>query len=70
MPKVGAPDCMDMELAKTPNMHGRARTDELGGAAPASTSASTCASVPAAVTGLMAPDRMKGVTMVAWLARA
>ena len=32
-------------------------------AAPASTSASTWASVPATVTGLMAPARMKGVTM-------
>ncbi|MNR53378.1 hypothetical protein D3C85_1733830 [compost metagenome] len=38
--------------------------------APASTSARICVSVPATVTGLMAPDRMKGESTQAWLWRA
>ena len=37
---------------------------------PASASASVCAAVPATVTGDIAPDRMNGVMMVAWFARA
>ena len=37
---------------------------------PASDSASVCATVPATVTGDIAPARMNGVTMVAWLLRA
>ena len=32
-------------------------------------SARVCAAVPATVTGDMAPARMKGVTITAWLAR-
>ena len=47
--------------------HRRAGADELQKAVPASTSASTCVSVPATVTGLIAPDRMNGVMMQAWL---
>jgi hypothetical protein len=39
-------------------------------AAPASTSARICVSVPVTVTGLIAPERMNGVMMVAWLLRA
>ncbi len=39
-------------------------------ARPASASASVCVAVPATVTGDIAPARMKGVTMQAWLARA
>ena len=39
-------------------------------AVPAITSASTWVSVPATVTGLIAPDRMNGVMMHAWPTRA
>ena len=70
MPNVGAPDCMDMEEAKTPKTTGAPLRQSCVVAAPTSTSASTCASVPACETGLMAPDRMKGVTIVAWFAFA
>ena len=37
---------------------------------PDSASASVCAAVPATVTGDIAPARMNGVMIVAWLARA
>ena len=63
VPKVGAPDCIEIELAKTPNTTGAPGRTSCVVAAPVSTSASTWASVPATVTGLMAPARMKGVTI-------
>ena len=37
---------------------------------PESASASVCAAVPATVTGDIAPARMNGVMIVAWLLRA
>ena len=61
---------MEIDEAKQPNSTGAPGRQSCVSAAPASTSASTCVSVPATVTGDMAPARMKGVTMVAWLARA
>ena len=70
MPKVGAPDCIEIDDAKVPNSTGAPGRMSWVKAAPASTSASTCVSVPATVTGLMAPARMNGVMIVAWLLRA
>ena len=70
MPKVGAPDCIDSVETNVPKMTGAPGRVSWQKAVPAITSASTCVSVPATVTGLIAPDRMKGVMMQAWLARA
>ena len=70
MPKVGAPDCIDSVETKVPKITGAPGRASWQNAVPASTSASTCVSVPATVTGLIAPDRMNGVMMQAWLARA
>lgn len=70
VPKVGAPDCMDIELAKLPKTTGAPGATSWTKAMPAIASASVCAAVPATVTGDIAPARMKGVTMQAWLLRA
>src|ERR1700719_2545670 len=70
VPKVGAPDCMEMEDAKLPSTTGTPGLTNCTKARPASASARVCATVPATVTGDMAPARMKGVMMVAWFARA
>ena len=70
VPKVGAPDCIESEDAKLPSTTGAPGFTSCASAMPASASASVCATVPATVTGDIAPARMKGVTMVAWLARA
>ncbi len=70
MPKVGAPDCIEIDEAKQPNTTGAPGLTSCAKAAPASTSASTWVSVPATVTGDMAPARMNGVMIVAWFARA
>ena len=70
VPKVGAPDCIDSDEAKLPRITGAPGLTSCASAMPASASASVCATVPATVTGDMAPARMKGVTIVAWLARA
>ena len=53
-----------------PKIDRRAGPHQLREPTPASASASTCVSVPATVTGLIAPDRMNGVMMQAWFARA
>ena len=60
---------MEIDEAKVPNSTGAPGRINWVKDAPASTSASTCVNVPATVTGLMAPARMKGVTMQAWLWR-
>ena len=70
MPKVGAPDCIEIDAAKQPMSTGAPGRQSCVSAAPASTSASTCVSVPATVTGDIAPARMKGVTIVPCPARA
>ena len=70
VPKVGAPDCMDTEDAKLPSTTGAPGLTSCTKAIPASASARVWAQVPATVTGDIAPARMKGVMMVAWLARA
>jgi hypothetical protein len=70
VPKVGAPDCIDSVETKVPNTTGAPGRTSCTKAVPAITSASTWASVPATVTGLIAPERMKGVMIRAWLASA
>ena len=70
MPKVGAPDCIESVETKVPKITGAPGRTSCVKATPAITSASTCASVPATVTGLIAPDRMNGVMIIAWLAAA
>ncbi len=70
MPKVGAPDCIEIDDAKLPSTIGQPGLRSWMKAMPASASASVCVAVPATVTGDIAPARMKGVTMQAWLARA
>ena len=70
VPKVGAPDCMEMELAKLPKTTGAPGRTSWVKAMPARPSARVWVMTPTGVTGAMAPDRMKGVTMVAWLLRA
>ena len=70
VPKVGAPDCMEMELAKLPRITGAPGRTSWPKAMPAMASARVWVRVPTGETGDMAPARMKGVTMVAWLARA
>ena len=70
MPKVGAPDCIDMELAKLPKTTGAPGRKICVRAMPTMPSARVWASTPAGVTGAMAPARMKGATMQAWPVRA
>ena len=70
MPKVGAPDCIEIELAKEPRTTGAPGRTSWTKVMQASASASVWAQTAAAVTGDMAPARMKGVMIVAWLARA
>ena len=60
VPKVGAPDCIDSVETKVPNTTGAPGRVSWQNAVPAITSASTWVSVPATVTGLIAPDRMNG----------
>ena len=70
VPKVGAPDCIDMDEAKLPKITGAPGLINWTSAMPANASASVTVQTPKVVTGAMAPARMKGVQMVAWLARA
>ena len=70
VPKVGAPDCIEIEDAKLPRITGAPGRTSWTKAMPASASASVCAAVPATVTGDIAPARMNGVMSVAWLASA
>ena len=65
MPKVGAPDCMEIELAKLPRMTGAPGRTSWLKARPASPSARVWVIVPTGETGDMAPARMKGVTIAA-----
>jgi len=70
VPKVGAPDCMESVETNVPNTTGAPFRTSWQKAVPAHTSASTCVSVPAIDTGLMAPERMNGVMIEAWLLSA
>jgi hypothetical protein len=70
VPKVGAPDCIDSADENSPNTTGAPGRINCVRAMPAMASAKAWASVPAALTGAMAPCMMNGVTITAWLARA
>ncbi len=70
MPKVGAPDCIDIDDANDPSTTGAPARTSWTYAIPASDSASVCAHVAATVEGLIAPARMNGVIITAWFASA
>ena len=70
MPKVGAPDCIDIDEAKLPKITGAPGLISCTSAMPDSASASVTVQAPAVVVGAMAPARMKGVVRLAWLWRA
>src|SRR5580765_7960439 len=70
VPNVGAPDCIDIELAKLPRTTGAPGRTSWTNVIPPSASASVWAAAPATVTGDIAPARMNGVISVAWLASA
>ena len=70
MPKVGAPDCIEIELAKLPRMQGAPGRTSWAKAMPDMASARVWVMTPIGVTGAMAPARMKGVTITACFARA
>src|ERR1700734_1613274 len=61
VPKVGAPDCIEIDEAKLPSTTGAPGLTNCTNATPAKAPAKVCATVPATVTGDMAPARMKGV---------
>jgi len=67
VPKVGAPDCIEIDEAKLPSTTGAPGRTSCTNVMPASASARVCAHTPAAVTGDIAPARMNGVMRVAWL---
>ena len=67
MPNVGAPVCMDIDEANEPNTTGAPGRISCVKALPAKASARVCAATPATVTGAIAPARMNGVMMHAWL---
>src|SRR5215207_4436615 len=67
VPNVGAPVCIDIELANEPNTTGAPGRTSCVNAMPAKDSASVWAATPADVAGAIAPARMNGVMMVAWL---
>ena len=70
VPKVGAPVAIDIELANDPRITGEPGRTSWVKAIPASASASVWAATPALVTGAIAPARMNGVMIDAWLASA
>ena len=70
MPNVGAPVCIDIELANEPRIIGAPGRTSWMNDIPASASANVWATAPADVAGAMAPARMNGVITVAWLAAA
>ncbi len=63
VPNVGAPDCIDSVDTNVPKITGAPGRTNCVNAVPAMTSARTCVSVAAIVTGLIAPARIKGVMM-------
>src|SRR5690349_24982437 len=70
VPNVGAPDCIEIELAKLPRTTGAPGRTSWTNAIPPIAPASVWAQTPAAVTAALAPARMHGVMSVAWLASA
>ena len=70
VPKVGAPLCIEMVLAKLPIRQGAPGLISWTRQSVAKASASTWAKVPATVQGLMAPARVQGVQATGWLWRA
>ena len=70
VPNVGAPDCIEIELANEPRTTGAPGRTSWTNAIPPIASASVWAQTPAAVTGAIAPARMNGVSSVAWFASA
>ena len=62
MPNVGAPDCIEIDDAKLPSTTGEPGRTSCMNAMPDSASARICVTVPATVTGDIAPARMNGVT--------
>src|SRR4029079_14151366 len=70
VPNVGAPDCIDIDEANEPNTTGAPGRTSWTYAIPAIASASVWVAAPAAVAGDMAPARMNGVIITAWLASA
>ena len=70
VPNVGAPDCIEIELAKLPRTTGAPGRTSCTKAIPPIASARVWAQTPAAVTGAIAPARMNGVISVPWLASA
>src|SRR5256714_462933 len=65
VPNVGAPDCIDSDEAKLPITTGAPGLTSWASVIPANDSANVWATVPATVTGDIAPARIKGVTIVA-----
>jgi hypothetical protein len=70
VPNVGAPDCIDIELANDAETTGAPGRTSWTKVIPPSASARVWAQTPAAVTGAIAPARMNGVSSVAWFASA
>ena len=70
VPNVGAPVCIDIELANDPKITGAPGRTSCVNAMPANDSASVWAATPADVAGDIAPARMNGVMIVAWFAAA
>src|SRR2546430_15358428 len=60
VPKVGAPDCIEIELANDPSTTGAPGRTSCTNGIPASASARGWAQTPAAVTGDIAPARRDG----------
>ena len=70
VPNVGAPVCIDIDDANDPKITGAPGRINCVKVMPANDSASVCAATPADVVGAIAPARMNGVMMQAWLLRA
>ena len=70
VPNVGAPVCIDIDEANEPKITGAPGRIIWVNAMPANASANVCAATPADVVGAIAPARMNGVMMEAWLLRA
>ena len=71
VPNVGAPDCIEIELANEPRTTGAPGRTSWTNAMPAERLGEGLgARPPAAVTGDIAPARMNGVMSVAWFASA
>ena len=70
VPNVGAPDCIEIELAKIPSTTGAPGRVELHERHPGQGTPPASGRRAAAVTGDIAPARMNGVISVAWLPSA